>query len=531
MRRSLVLSSLCSAGLLVSGTAGQGCAPRSGLPPPSSSLAPPPATVLVEERPADPQVIADYLERRKAEGASPEEIARLEGLLAVARAFVAADGIRASVPPDQAPALYDLLRLSSGYVAREAREVLAGEGGSGTSPKEEGLAFLAGTGAPDLDLAIARASESGDSASLLALSDRLTSEEWERLSLASLWTLCQTLVSEQRYAEAIDRLAIRLQSMEGEPGAAELRLSLARWLTAAGRETEAREALALVVAEQEPHARLVGSAQEMSRVLEGKATARERELWARLLEAEATFQYGTDLKRAITLAQNVKAQAPGTPLARRAESVLSGVETRAAQIVDRELADVWKEFEAGAALDPLLARLTRLAARIPSDAQQTRIVRAREDLRGAEMDRAMGRLKAREEELSARFGQAEAAEKAGDLEEAAKILRSLADTSRREEALSRLATVIDKLARAQREKASRLFERALKEKDLPKRLAALEAVEKMLVEFLDRFPQYSEKTRVEKDLGLVRSELERTKKALPPPPATPANSDADGKSP
>lgn len=472
------------------------------MPPPS---APKDGIVLFEEHPADPAVLEAEIEKRRKAGAPPQELRRLEDLLAAARAFAAADGVSARVPKEKAQAVYDVLRISAAIVASDVAQAIE-------PPKLVGEETVT-PGSPDARVAGAVAG--GDPEEMIRLLEEFSDKDWSELSLASVWTLSRALAQNEKFQEAAGRLAPRLSSLEGYPQRGELWLALAQWLLAAGQYGEARGALSRVEADFSGAPIQLARAQELAKAVEALSDAAQKKQVARLLEAQATLEYGTDYTKALAAAEEVGAGAPpGSDLARRAGDLRRAVLARSEERARARISGLWSDFDAGLSLDSALDRLGQMAAQIPGDFAQGLFAKTREDLKAAEVDRKLGRLRDREQRIEALWQKAQSAEQAGRLEEAAQLYRELAGSPRREAALERLAAVIGRLAQSERRKASEQFARALKEKDPAKRLAALELVEGALSGFLEKFPQSPDRFRVEKDLSLVRAEIEKTRKAV-----------------
>lgn len=482
--------------------------------------------MILEYRPADPVILQRYLDRRKAEGASDAEGARIRELLEIARAFAVVDAARVRVPAGQKAHFDRLFTLLSDHLADEARRVLS-DGGAQEKKEIEVQKLDAPKKRTSLDEEIKQAASADDRIRLETLLRQVESQNaWGELSLVSVWTLSQTLAANQRFGAAVDQLVPRAEERAGDPALAEIWLALGRWELADGDYEQARPALERVVSEYDASAARVREAETMLRGLENRSDAQEREMMARLVEAEAIVEHGSDFRRALSLSETVRQQFRGTELARRAEDLARRIREQSAERVRTELNSLWSRFEEGAPLEDILQRIGWLSERTIGEEPQARLVRAREEFKQAEIDRRMNRMRTREERIEALWGQAQEAEKDGHYEDAIVLYRELADSPKHKQAIERLKLTIDKLVEHRRSEAGELLLRALETEDAEKRLVALKRVEARLEDLLDRFPEYGKADRVKADLIQVRREIERTQAAAGGQPSAEVGSEA-----
>lgn len=492
---------------------------------------PPRVEVLVDERPADPQLLEQHLERRRAEGASPEEIAELEALIESARAWAELEGRRIKVAPEKADALRAALKGGAAATAAQARQVLAG------TTEDDAIAEIVGTeeslepetsvspqAKPAFEDRILDAARRADDASLDQILIEIADGDWAFLSMEATWALARRLAAANRFSEAADRLARHLHPLEHSPSRGHLWLSRGQWLLAAERFEEAERSLSRVIDEYDRTAELVRDAEELLRRLRERQSAQAREMLARIVEAESILRDGKDYVRAHDLAQSVAKEFRGTELAREASALSDAIIRQSEQRATLEINSLWNQFDLGLSLQAVEEELRKLAEISPGDYEQALIARAIEEFRDAEIDRKAGELRSRDQRIAEKWDAAQSAEAEGRYEDALALYRSLVDSPRKDAALLKISAVVDQMARSQREQAAVLFERALAQEDAGARKKALEAVEKTLDNLLVRFEAFSDRDRVERDLQLVREELEKVERELAPEDEAPAES-------
>lgn len=474
------------------------------------------AEVLIEERPADPALLEAQLEKRRAEGASPEEIAELEALIESARRWEALEGQRVKVAPEKADALRETLREAGALSAARAREALRG------SSERDAIADIVDTEetlAPETSVSpqakpafedrILDAARRGDDAALDLVLVEIQDADWAPLSMDATWALAKRLAAANRFSEAADRIGAHVQPLEDRPSRGQLWLARGQWLLAAERYDEAQNSLSQVIEEYDVTADLVRDAEELLRRLRERQSEQAREMLAKLVEAESILRDGTDFVRAYKLAQIVEKEYRGTELSREAKTLSDAIIRRSEQRATLEINSLWNQFDLGLSLEAVEKSLHKLAEISPGDYEQALIARAIEEFRDAEIDRKAGELRDRDQRIADKWSGAEQAEAEGRYEDALALYRSLVDSPRKDAALLKISSVVDQMARSQREQAALLFEHALAEEDPIARRKALEAVEKTLSNLLVRFEAFSDRARVERDLELVRDELAR----------------------
>ena len=268
-----------------------------------------------------------------------------------------------------------------------------------------------------------------------------------------------------------------------------------------------------MIEEYDRTAELVREAETLVRQLEERKEGRAREMLARLVEAEAIMRDGSDYVRAYKLAQTVEKDYRGTELSRDARALGEDIIRRSEQRATLRINSLWSQFELGLSLEAVERNLEKLAKISPGDYEQALIARAIEEFRDAEVDRKAGELRDRDQRNADRWENAKKAETEGRWEDALALYRSLVDSPRKNDALAKITSVVDQMARSQREQAAELFERALTQEDPEARRKALVAVEKTLSALLVRFEAFSDRARVERDLELVRKELAKVEQA------------------
>ena len=338
--------------------------------------------------------------------------------------------------------------------------------------------------------------------------------DWAPLSMDATWALAKRLAAANRFSEAADRIGAHVQPLEDRPSRGQLWLARGQWLLAAERYDEAQNSLSQVIEEYDVTADLVRDAEELLRRLRERQSEQAREMLAKLVEAESILRDGTDYVRAYKLAQTVEKEYRGTELSREAKTLGDSIIRRSEQRATLEINSLWNQFDLGLSLEAVEESLHKLAGISPGDYEQALIARAIEEFRDAEIDRKAGELRDRDQRIADKWNGAEQAEAEGRYEDALALYRSLVDSPRKDAALLKISSVVDQMARSQREQAALLFERALAEENPAARKKALEAVEKTLSNLLVRFEAFSDRARVERDLDLVRDELSRV--AVPP---------------
>lgn len=492
---------------------------------------PPRVEVLVDERPADPQLLEQHLERRRAEGASAEEIAELEALIESARAWSNLEGQRIKVAPEKADALRAALKGGSVATAAQARQALAG------TTEDDAIAEIVGTeeslepetsvspqAKPAFEDRILDAARRADDAALDQILIEIADGDWAFLSMEATWALARRLAAANRFSEAADRVAQHLQPLENRPSRGHLWLSRGQWLLAAERFEEAERSLSQVIDEYDRTAELVRDAEDLLRRLRERQSEQAREMLARIVEAESILRDGKDYVRAYDLAQSVAKEFRGTEPAREASTLSDAIIRQSEQRATLEINSLWNQFDLGLSLKAVEEELRKLAEISPGDYEQALIARAIEEFRDAEIDRKAGELRNRDQRIAEKWDAAQSAEAEGRYEDALALYRSLVDSPRKDVALLKISAVVDQMARSQREQAAVLFERALAEEDPGARKKALEAVEKTLDNLLVRFEAFSDRKRVERDLQLVREELEKVEREPAPEDEAPAES-------